>query len=81
VVLDRARRDRQEVVGQLREGPPLLPSAGAVTFVDIDSLPRRVYGKQKQGASFGHAKVGGYQVLLRGLNPSSPRSASRTQHR
>jgi hypothetical protein len=28
-----------------------------------------VYGKQKQGAAFGHAKVGGYQVLLRGLNP------------
>ncbi|WP_345145100.1 transposase, partial [Dactylosporangium darangshiense] len=48
---------------------PLLPSADAVTFVDIDSLLRRVYGKQKQGAGFGHAKVGGYQVLLRGLNP------------
>jgi hypothetical protein len=32
-------------------------------------LLRRVYGKQKQGAAFGHAKVGGYQVLLRGLNP------------
>ncbi|WP_327009805.1 IS1380 family transposase [Dactylosporangium sp. NBC_01737] len=47
----------------------LLPSAGAVTFVDVDSLLRRVYGKQKQGAGFGHAKVGGYQVLLRGLNP------------
>jgi hypothetical protein len=48
---------------------PLLPSADAVTFIDVDSLLRRVYGKQKQGAAFGHAKVGGYQVLLRGLNP------------
>lgn len=48
---------------------PLLPGAGAVTFVDVDSLLRRVYGKQKQGAAFGHAKVGGYQILLRGLNP------------
>ncbi|HEU5006707.1 MAG TPA: IS1380 family transposase [Jatrophihabitantaceae bacterium] len=48
---------------------PLLPSADAVTFVDVDSLLRRVYGKQKQGAAFGHAKVGGYQILLRGLNP------------
>lgn len=47
----------------------LLPSAGAVTFIDVDSLLRRVYGKQKQGAGFGHAKVGGYQVLLRGYNP------------
>ncbi|MER7283333.1 transposase [Dactylosporangium sp. NPDC000244] len=35
----------------------------------MDSLLRRVYGKQKQGAGFGHAKVGGYQVLLPGLNP------------
>jgi hypothetical protein len=48
---------------------PLLPGADAVTFVDVDSLLRRVYGKQKQGAGFGHAKVGGYRVLLRGLNP------------
>jgi hypothetical protein len=47
----------------------LLPGAGAVTFIDVDSLLRRVYGKKKQGAGFGHAKVGGYQVLLRGLNP------------
>lgn len=48
---------------------PLLPGAGAVTFIDVDSLLRRVYGKRKQGAGFGHVKVGGYQVLLRGLNP------------
>jgi hypothetical protein len=52
----------------LAETAPLLPGAAAVTFVDVDSLLRRVYGKQKQGAGFGHAKVGGYQVLLRGLN-------------
>ena len=48
---------------------PLLPGAGAVTFVDVDSLLRRVYGKKKQGVGFGHAKVGGYKVLLRGYNP------------
>jgi hypothetical protein len=46
----------------------LLPGAGAVTFIDVDSVLRRVYGKRKQGAGFGHAKVGGYRVLLRGLN-------------
>lgn len=40
-----------------------------MTYVDIDSLLRRVYGKRKQGASFGHAKVGGYPVRLRGLSP------------
>ena len=38
-------------------------------FVDIDSMLRRVYGKEKQGVGFGHAKVGGYNVLLRGYNP------------
>ncbi|GAA0713806.1 hypothetical protein Drose_26105 [Dactylosporangium roseum] len=38
---------------------PLLPGAGAVTMVD--SPLRRIYGKQKQGAGFGHAKIGGYQ--------------------
>jgi hypothetical protein len=39
-----------------------------------------VYGHAKQGAGFGHAKVGGYSVRLRGLNPliaaiSTPTSA------
>ncbi|MEV0158053.1 hypothetical protein AB0H57_30740 [Micromonospora sp. NPDC050686] len=38
-------------------------------FVDIDSILRRVYGKTKQGVGFAHAKVGGYNVLLRGYNP------------
>jgi hypothetical protein len=48
---------------------PLLDGAEVLTFVDIDSMLRRVYGKQKQGIGFGHAKVGGYNVLLRGYNP------------
>jgi hypothetical protein len=60
--------------------PLLLPDTEAVTFVDVDSVLRRVYGKAKQGAGFGHTKVGGYQVRLRGLNPlvatmSTPHSA------
>jgi hypothetical protein len=59
----------REFLVQLARHTPLLPGADAVTFVDVDSLLRRVYGKKKQGAAFGHAKVGGYQVLLRGLNP------------
>jgi hypothetical protein len=54
---------------RLARRTPLLPAAGAVTFIDVDSLLRRVYGKRKQGAGFGHTKVGGYKVLLRGLNP------------
>jgi hypothetical protein len=48
---------------------PVLRGADQLTFVDIDSLLRRVYGHQKRGARFGPAKVGGYQLLLRGLSP------------
>jgi len=59
----------REFLVQLARRAPLLPGAGAVTFIDVDSLLRRVYGKKKQGVGFGHAKVGGYQVLLRGYNP------------
>jgi hypothetical protein len=54
---------------RLAGATPLLPGAGAVTYVDVDSLLRRVYGTAKQGAGFGHTKVGGYPVLLRGLSP------------
>lgn len=59
---------------------PILDGADVLTFVDIDSMLRRVYGKQKQGIGFGHAKVGGYNVYLRGYNPlittlSTPLSA------
>jgi hypothetical protein len=53
----------------LAQQTPLLPGAREMTFVDIDSLLRRVYGHQKRGARFGPAKVGGYQLLLRGLSP------------
>lgn len=38
-------------------------------YVDIDSLLRPVSGHAKQGASFGHAKIAGRQVLCRGLSP------------
>lgn len=48
---------------------PILAGSTEMTYVDIDSLLRRVYGKRKQGASFGHTKVGGYSVRLRGLSP------------
>lgn len=48
---------------------PVLAGVTEMTYVDIDSLLRRVYGKHKQGASFGHTKVGGYSVRLRGLSP------------
>lgn len=38
-------------------------------YIDIDSLLRPVFGHAKQGASFGHTKIAGRQVLRRGLSP------------
>jgi hypothetical protein len=70
----------RDVLVELAGRTPLLDGAQVLTFVDIDSMLRRVYGKKKQGAGFGHAKVGGYNVWLRGYNPliatlSTPLSA------
>ena len=59
----------RELLVRLARRVRLLPDAGALVFVDVDSMLRRVYGKKKQGAGFGHTKVGGYDVRLRGLNP------------
>jgi hypothetical protein len=47
----------------------LLPGIAERTFVDIDSLLRPVYGHQKQGASYGHTKIAGKQILRKGLSP------------
>lgn len=70
---------RDTLVGLVRR-TPILAGADTLCFLDIDSMLRRVYGKQKQGIGFGHAKVGGYNVWLRGYNPlvatlSTPLSA------
>lgn len=46
--------------------PSLLRQPDVLTFVDVDAVLRRVYGKAKQGTAFGHAKVSGYDVRLRG---------------
>ena len=53
----------------LAQRVPLLDGADTLVFLDIDSMLRRVYGKQRQGIGFGHAKVGGYGVWLRGYHP------------
>jgi Transposase DDE domain group 1 len=41
----------------------------ALVFVDIDSTQKRVYGYGKEGAAFGHAKIAGKSLLVKGLNP------------
>jgi Transposase DDE domain group 1 len=48
---------------------PLLAGADDRMFVDIDSLLRPVYGKAKQGATFGHAKIASRALLRLGLSP------------
>lgn len=47
----------------------LLPGSDSGVFIDIDSLLRPVYGHAKQGASYGHTKIAGKQVLRKGLSP------------
>src|SRR3954469_23828842 len=47
-------------------------------FIDIDSLLRPVYGHAKQGASYGHTKIAGKQVLRKGLSPLA--TTISTQH-
>ena len=47
----------------------LLPGADQRAFIDIDSLLRPVYGHAKQGASYGHTKIAGKQILRKGLSP------------
>ena len=59
---------REHLVGLVaRTG--CLPGIAEQAFVDIDSLLRPVYGRAKQGASFGHTKIAGKQVLRRGISP------------
>ncbi len=66
-------RQLESVLGEhlvgLGERVDVLPGADARAFVDIDSLLRPVYGQAKQGASYGHTKIAGKQVLRKGLSP------------
>lgn len=59
----------REHLAALCERVDLLPGAAERVFVDIDSLLRPVYGHAKQGASYGHTKIAGKQVLRKGLSP------------
>jgi hypothetical protein len=58
----------REFLGVLAAGTPLLPGAGVLAFIDMDSMQKRVYGHQKDGAGFGHTKIRGKSLLVRGLN-------------
>src|SRR5271166_1258068 len=39
----------REVLAELARQAPLLPGAGSLAFIDIDSMQKRVYGHPKQG--------------------------------
>jgi hypothetical protein len=47
----------------------LLPGIEDRAVIDIDSLLRPTFGHGKQGASYGHTKIAGKQVLRKGLSP------------
>jgi hypothetical protein len=56
------------MLGELARRAPLLPGKDVLAFVDIDAQQKRVYGHKKQGAAFGHTKIQGKSLLVRGLN-------------
>ncbi|MCX4734387.1 IS1380 family transposase [Streptomyces sp. NBC_01363] len=43
-------------LGELAVHTPLLPGAGQMAFIDVDSTHKRVYGRTKQGAEYGRFK-------------------------
>src|SRR6266536_1464689 len=58
----------RELPPELARRAPLLPGADQLAFAGIDSMQRRACGYKKQGAAFGHTKISGKTVLVRGLN-------------
>ena len=58
----------RQVLAELARRTPLLPGKDVLAFIDIDSQQKRVYGHAKQGAAFGHTKIQGKSLLVRGLN-------------
>jgi Transposase DDE domain group 1 len=61
-------RAHREFLADLSREAPLLPGAGTLAFIDVDSTQKRVFGYQKQGARFGHTKIQGKSLLVKGLN-------------
>jgi Transposase DDE domain group 1 len=58
----------RQMLAALAQHTPLLPGADVLAFLDVDSMQRRTYGYAKQGSGFGHTKIQGKSVLVRGLN-------------
>ena len=58
----------RQLLSELARRAPLLPGKETLAFIDIDAMQKRVYGHRKQGAGFGHTKIQGKSLLVRGLN-------------
>ncbi len=56
------------LLSRLAATAPLLPGKDVLAFTGIDSMQKRVYGHAKAGAAFGHTKIQGKSLLVRGLN-------------
>ncbi|HMG65604.1 MAG TPA: IS1380 family transposase, partial [Streptosporangiaceae bacterium] len=58
----------RRLLAELARQVPLLPGGDVLAFIDMDAMQKRVYGHAKQGAGFGHTKIQGKSLLVRGLN-------------
>jgi Transposase DDE domain group 1 len=58
----------RRVLAELAARTPLLPGGEELAFIDVDSTQKRVFGPDKQGAAFGHAKIASKSLTVRGLN-------------
>jgi hypothetical protein len=58
----------RQLVVNLAPAAPLLPGAEVLAFIDMHSMQKRVYRHAKQGAGFGHTKIQGKNLIVRGLN-------------
>ena len=56
------------LLAELARQAPLLPGKETLAFVDTGAMQKRVYGHQEQGAAFGHTKIQGKSLLVRGPN-------------
>ena len=58
----------RQLLAELASRAPLLPGADVLAFADMDSMQKRVYGHARDGAGFGHTKIQGKSLMVRGLN-------------
>ncbi|UQX11643.1 hypothetical protein M5I08_04030 [Candidatus Mycobacterium methanotrophicum] len=58
----------RRVLAELAARTQLLPGGEQLALIDVDSTQKRVFGADKQGAAFGHAKIASKSLTVRGLN-------------